>query len=178
MTIQVPTNINFLGIREYAGRAPIQAGDWGELCESAHYLFERRGIHLGGRVYPGGITADSTDDFYVSGIPTRILTGGWDVTFAVYGEHFDVSFTLINIDDSSTTVSSTSLIAGGSFAWRTTTDTLTDAEIRDDGTTSGSLTLLYGDIDIDIDEANSGSVYQIDVFATNDIAGTDIPTTP
>lgn len=177
MTITVPSNFNLPGIRTYAGRAPIQADDWGALAESLHYLYEKRGIYLGGRVFEGGISADSTAEFYVGGVPTRVLTGGWDVVFAVHGEHYTASLDLENLD-TSTTVSSLSITAGSSKVWSTDTDTLTDAEIRDDGTTGGTLTLLHGAVDINVDEGNSGVIYHIACYATRNISGSDINTTP
>jgi hypothetical protein len=174
MTVQIPSTWPIIGPREYAGRAPIQAPDWGALCESLHYLYERRGIVLGGRIWDSGLTtAENTT--VLCGVPTRILDGGWKLVASAYGDDFSAEFNVVNLEDSSTNIATlTASDSSGTTDWYTDTSTESDADVRDDGTTSGSLALMAVGVDITF---NAGGVlYQVALSALRDLSPSDIPT--
>lgn len=174
MTIVIPSAApTFLGAREYAGRAPIQAPDWGALCEANHYMFAHGGEYLGGRVWPEGVTTDF-DDVICAAVPDRILTGGWELKFLVYGQDVSIDFAVENIEDGTTL--STETVTNTILRWSDNSATYTDAEIRDDGTSSGDLTLIF--VTASSTMGGSGEVYQVAVMAQNSLASADIPVTP
>lgn len=176
MTIIRPADATFGGARQYAARAPIQATDWADLAEATHYMFERRGVLLGGRIFDPVRTTDIADTF-LCGVPTRLLRGGGvSFDFLAFGKDGDLTFTVKNLDTGATLSTTVLALNASTTRWASTTETYTGAEIRDTGTTGGQITLLFVEVTSALDP--TGEVYQIGAYGSPSLSDAQMPITP
>ena len=173
MTITTPTTWPLLGTREYAARAPVQAPDWKALAQATHYLWSRRGVHLGGREWPDGITSASPDLIWPASVPARLERGDdWRLEVHLYGVGCSSTVDVYNYDLGTPNVATVNNSVGGTAGWDRSSALLSLTDITDDGTTGGEIALLTCEVDLSFD---SDTIYQIDMWANPTRAQLDLP---